>query len=403
MSQKPSISARFRRRFGLETKAGSLATPEPWLLDIFGTRPSSAGIIVTPRSAMECAPVHCAVQLISEAIGGLPVPIYKRAADGTKTADTNHPAYPLLHDAANEWTAAGTFREDITRDSLLYPHGGFAFINRVNGGKPAELIRIDPELTPVSVTYVNSEPVYKVGADILDRQNLLHIPSPSLCGRGLVTEGREAIGLALTLERHAGRLFGNGARPSGVLALKGNLPPDALTRAKAAWQSAHGGSNSGGTAVIPAEASWQSLTLTSVDAQFLELRQFAINEIARLFRVPPHMLFEMGRATWSNSEQMGAEFLTYSLLPWIRRWEAEIALKLFTREERRTYVAKFQTDQFARPDYLQLIEGLGKAVAARILNPNEARAKIDEPPYAGGEQFLNPAIETAAATKVLDP
>ncbi|WP_316195951.1 MULTISPECIES: phage portal protein [unclassified Bradyrhizobium] len=397
-----ALASKFRQLIGLEKK-GSLAAPEPWLFDLFGARPSSAGIVVTPRIAMECAPVHCAVQLISEAIGGLPVPVYKRAVDGAKTADTNHPAYALLHDAANDWTAAGTFREQITRDALLYPFGGFAFVNRVDGGKPAELIRIDPELTPVSVTYENSEPVYKVGADIIDRQNLLHLPSPSLCGRGLIHEGREAIGLALTLERHAGRLFGNGARPSGVLALKGNLTPDALTRAKAAWQAAHGGTNSGGTAVIPSEASWQSLTFTSVDSQFLELRQFAINEIARLFRVPPHMLFEMDRATWSNSEQMGAEFLIYTLLPWIRRWEAEIALKLFTPEERRLYVAKFQTDQFARPDYLQLIEGLGKAVAARILNPNEARAKIDEPPYAGGEQFINPAIETTAAAKVLNP
>jgi HK97 family phage portal protein len=385
-----SVASRFQKLFGLERK--SLASPEPWLLDLFGAQISSAGIVITPRVAMTCAPVHCAVQLISEVIGGLPVPVYKLGSDGTKTVDTTHPVYPLLHDAANDWTSATQFREEVTRDALLYRHGGFAHIIRVDGDKPAELIRIDQEFHPVTLIYENSEPVYTVAGKPVDRQNLLHIPSPSLTG--LAYEGREAIGLALTLERHAARLFGNGARPSGVLSLKGNTTPDALTKAKAAWQAAHGGNNSGGTAVVPSDASWQSLTFTSVDSQFLELRKFAINEIARLFRVPPHMLFEMDRATWSNSEQMNREFLVYSLLSWIRRWESEIALKLFSVDERKTYLAKFKTDHFVRPDYLALIEALGKAVAARIINPNEARAEIDKAPYTGGDTFENPNTTT---------
>ena len=338
---------------------------------------------------MECAPVHCAVQSVSEAIGQLPVHVYKRSGEA-KERDTSHPAYPLLHDAANEWTPAATFREQITRDALLYPHGGFAFINRVDGGKPAELIRIDPEETPVAVTYADSEPVYKIGDKQIDRQNILHIPSPSLNGCGLVHEGREAIGLAITLERHAARLFGNGARPGGVLSLKGVVTPDAIIKARTAWQAAHGGTNSGGTAVIPSDASWQSLTFSSVDAQFLELRKFAINEIARLFRVPSHMLFELERAAFRNTEQMGNEFLTYSLMSWIKRWEGEIKLKLFTAEERATYFAEFLTDDLARADLAARMEALGKAIAARILNPNEARAMNNMPPYAGGDVFANP-------------
>ena len=107
------------------------------------------------------------------------------------------------------------------------------------------------------------------------------------------------------------------------------------------------------------------------------------------------MLFEMDRATWSNVEQMGAEFLTYTLMVWIRRWENEIMLKLFTPDERKSYVAEFQTDQFARPDFLALIEALGKAVASRIFNPNDARAMIGKPPYVGGEKYENPNTTTA--------
>lgn len=339
---------------------------------------------------MECAPVHCAVQSISEAIGQLPVHVYKRAGEA-KERDPGHPAFALLHDAANEWTPAATFREQITRDALLYPHGGFAFINRVDDGKPAELIRINPEENSISVTYENSEPVYKIGDKEVDRQNILHIPSPSLNGCGLVHEGREAIGLAITLERHAARLFGNGARPGGVLSLKGTVTPDAIIKAKASWQAAHGGGNSGGTAVIPSDASWQSLTFSSVDAQFLELRAFAILEIARLFRVPPHMLSQLDRAAFRNTEQMGNEFLTYSLMSWIKRWEGEIALKLFTPEDRNSYFAEFLTDDLARADLAARMEAFSKAISARILNPNEARSiGFNMPPYAGGDVFANP-------------
>ena len=387
-----SITSKFQKLFGLETK--SLGAPEPWLLELFGAVPAISGIAVSPRVAMTCAPVHCAVQAISEAVGLLPVHTFKLGENGAKTPATDHPAYSLLHGAANEWTSASQFREDITRDALLYPHGGFAFINRVEG-KPFELIRYNPEIHPVAVEYIDSEPIYRVGDKEISRQDMLHIPSPSLNGWGLVNEGREVIGLAIALERYAARLMGNGARPSGVLSLKGKPGAGDLTKAHTAWQLAHGGTKSGGTAVLPVEADWKALQFTSVDAQFIEMRKFAINEIARLFRVPPHMLFEMDRATWSNVEQMGAEFLTYTLMVWIRRWENEIMLKLFTPEERKSYVAEFQTDQFARPDYLALIEALGKAVATRIINPNEARAMIGKPPYTGGDKFENPNTTTA--------
>lgn len=391
------IPSRLQKFFGLETK-GALATPESWLLDLFGTPPASSGIVVTPRTAMTCAPVRRAVQLISESIGQLPVHVYGRGDDSAKERAPDHLAYALLHDQANDWTPASKFREDITRDALLYPNGGFAEIIRVDGDKPFELIRLNPEIDPVIVKYVDSEPFYHVGDREILRQNILHIPSPSLNGCGLVHDAREAIGLALVMERHAARLFGNGARPSGLLSLKGVVSPDALTKAKAAWQAAHGGNNSGGTAVVPAEAEWQALTLTSVDAQFMEMRRFAINEIARVFGVPPHMLFEMERVLKSSAEQMGQEFVTYSLMSWIKRWEGEIRLKLFSPDDRKTYVAEFLTDDFARADLASRMESYGKAIAARILNPNEARAAENRPPYAGGEKFENPNTTTASPT-----
>ena len=346
---------------------------------------------------MTCAPVRRAVQLISESIGQLPIHVYKRGADSSKDRAPDHPAYALLHDQANNWTPASKFREELTRDALLYPNGGFAEIIRVDGDKPFELIRLNPEIDPVVVSYVDSEPFYKVGDRDILRQNILHIPSPSLNGCGLVHDAREAIGLALVMERHAARLFGNGARPSGLLSLKGTQTPDSLMKAKASFQATHGGANSGGTAVIPSDAAWQALTLTSVDAQFLELRKHQVNDIARVFGVPPHHLYETERAIKSNAEQMGQDFVSYSLMSWITRWEGECRLKLFTPEERRTYSAEFLTDGFARADLASRMEAYGKAIAARILNPNEARAAENRAPYAGGEKFENPNTTTAKA------
>ena len=305
--------------------------------------------------------------------------------------------------SANEWTPASGLKEAVTRDALLHPHGGFAYINRVDG-KPVELIQLCPELMTVLVNTATGEPVYKYadpnnGQRQFARQDILHIPSPSLTGCGLIHDAREAIGLALVMEQYAARLFGNGARPSGMLTIKGNMSPDVLAKAKAAWQAAHGGSNGGGTAVLPGDAAWTPLTLTSVDAQFLELRKFAIEEIARVFRVPPIFLQEYGRATWGNAEEMGRQFLTYTLMPWIKRWEGEIRLKLFSADDRKAYVAEFLTDDLLRADFDARMDGYTKAIAARILNPNEARAMENRPPYAGGDKFENPNVTPAGAAQ----
>jgi HK97 family phage portal protein len=381
-------------RSGIEEKS-SLASPDAWLAELFGSTPSS-GIAVTPRSAMHCTPVRCAVQAIAEPMGALPCIVYRRSADGAKERAGEHPVHALLHDQANEWTPAATFREQITRDALL--HGdGLAFINRVDG-KPIELIRLQPDAITIQANPATGEPVYRQGESIIPRENVLHIAAPStdgIRGDSPVRLASEAIGLALIMERHAAQLFGNGARPSGVLRFQTKLGDESAKRIKAAWQAAHGGGKSGGTAVLEEGGEFQSLALTSSDAQFLELRKFAIEEIARAFRVPPHMLFELGRATWSNSEQMRQDFLTFCLMAWIKRWEGEIRLKLFTPEERESYFAEFLLDDLLRADFATRMDGYAKAIAARILNPNEARAAENRAPYEGGDRFENPNTTAA--------
>lgn len=134
------------------------------------------------------------------------------------------------------------------------------------------------------------------------------------------------------------------------------------------------------------------MTLNSVDAQFLELRKFQISEIARAFRVPPSMLFELDRATWSNSEQMGREFLTYCLEPWLKALEVGLGRALLTKEERKSYRIAFDRDDLTRADLTARATAISSLISAKVLNPNEARQWLDMEPYAGGSEFGNPHI-----------
>lgn len=378
--------------------ASTLAEPSAWLLNLFGDMPVTAGVAVGPAEAMRCTAAACAVRAISEAIGQLPVRVYYRAGDQSAERDTLHPVEGLLNDAANDLTPASEFRQQLTQDALLHDVGGLAFINRVEG-RPIELNRLDPGAVTLAADTATGAPVYRVNGQAIPAADILHLRNPltgcvPVCAR---SQAREAIGLAIVLEQHAARLFGNGAKPSGVLSLEGNPSGDALAKAKEAWQLAHRGSNGGGTAVMPTSAKWEQITLNSVDAQFLELRAFSIAEIARAFRVPPVLLMDYGRATWGNSEEMGRQFVTYTLLPWIKRWEGEIKLKLFSADQRDTYFAEFLTDDLLKGDLDKRAEAYSKLVAARVLNQNEVRALENRPPYSGGEQYANPNTTGGAA------
>lgn len=394
-----SIVSRFQSLFGVETKSG-ISSPEPWLFELFGAGASASGITVTPRVAMTCAPVNCAVRSISESVGQIPLHLYVRNADGTKQRATDHPAYTLLNRAPNDWTSAFEFRQQLTEDALLH-HGGFAFINRVDG-RPYELIRLRPETVEVKIDETTGEPSYLVseqtGQRMIARGDMIHIRAPFSHGyrnESLISLAADSIGLALLLERHATRMMANGARPSGVLSVKGVQTADGISRVKAAWDTANTGGNSGKSAIVPAEVQWQPLTFSSVDAQFLEMRKFAVLEIARVFRVPPSMLFALDRVTHSNGEQLGHEFVTMALTSWLKRWEGEIALKLLTPDERDSYYAEFLTDDLVRADLATRTEAQVKQIAARMLSPNEARAQNNMDAYAGGDSYENPNTTSA--------
>lgn len=193
-------------------------------------------------------------------------------------------------------------------------------------------------------------------------------------GKSPLTLAREAVGLCLLMEQHAARLFARGGRPSGILRVGGKLSPKATEDLRTAWQSAHGGSESGKTAVLQDGTEWQQISLTSVDAQFLELRQFQILEIARAFRVSPHLLFELGRVTYANIESLGREFLVFCLQPIHRTWESALTRALLTPDERTQYAIEFREDDLTQGNIVDRATAYSSLISSRIINPNEARA-----------------------------
>ncbi|TVR11935.1 MAG: phage portal protein [Salinarimonadaceae bacterium] len=391
----------FKHIASLFAKSWSLATPGEKLLEIFGASPStSSGVAITPETALRVPSVACAVRTIAESVAQLPVHLYRRDEQtGAKARATDHPAYALIHDDANEWTSAYELKLAIMVDALVRGNG-YAFVNRV-GGEPREIIRLDPGTVRVDLSM--GAPRYFVrqasGEREIAREDVIHIRALSLdgaIGKSPVNLAAEAIGIALAQEGHAGRIFGNGGRPSGVLKAPGKLSAQAADRLRQRWGDVHAGGASGKTAVLEEGMDFVPLTFTSVDLQFLELRSFQVIEIARAFRVPPHLLFELGRATWANSEEMGRVFLTYTLMPWLKQWEGALRRALFTREERSTHFAEFLVDDFARADLESRASAYSSLIAARVLNPNEARAMENRAPYEGGEAFINPHTMPAA-------
>ncbi|WP_018391063.1 phage portal protein [Ancylobacter sp. FA202] len=369
--------------FGMTTK--SLSAPDAELQALFGALPS--GLSVGAAQALTVPAVASAIRLLSEATACLDLKVVRRVGDADAVA-SDHPVAQLLADRPNDWTCSYEFVRDMVAAALISDKGSLALANKVDG-RVIELVRYEP--AHFTVDYSGDgrlEPRYRINNVPVSADDVVHLRSPfARCPLSLAAD---AIGVAKALEEHAGRLFKNGARPSGVLSLAERVTPDVLKRIRESWHLTHGNGKSGGTAIVEGGATYAQLTMLSTDGQFLENRTFQIVEIARAFRVPPSMLYELDRATWSNSEQMGKEFLTYSLEPWLRAFEGALRRALFTAEERREYRVAFDRDDLTRASLTERATAINSLIAARVLNPNEGRDWLDLPPRAGGEEYANP-------------
>lgn len=307
--------------FGSEQKA--LPLSDPAIFDLFGVTPAASGVTVSAATALRVPAVLQAVRLIAENVGTLPCKLYEQGGD-SKEAAKDHSAYRLVHNRANPWTSAGQIRIDLTTDALL--HGaGYAQIVRASDGRPLELHRLAPG-TVQRRFKDDGEPFYTVTVKGQERRELSYrevLYVPAFGAASPVTLGKDAIGLAMTLERYGSQFFGNKAMMKPIIKLKQAGDEEQttarLTNIVRSFKRANEDPNM--PVILTSDVDDSNLTMTSTDAQFIENRLEQINEIARIFGVPPSMLYQLDRATWSNAEQMAASFLQLCLRPWLDRWQ----------------------------------------------------------------------------------
>jgi HK97 family phage portal protein len=375
-------------RSSLENPATPLSYPAEWLLDIFNGGRTDSGIRVSEMTALQVSTVFACVQLISSAIGSLPLHVFEIVPqEGSdrpgKRVAYDHDDYDLLRWEPNPEMTAYTFRQTLQVHMLLWGNC-YAEIQRDNANRPIALWPRNPAQTRASrltgpmtvagekleagtlvyrtsdglqdiVADPNEQPHPMAGERVVPADDMLHLPGLTLDGRvgqSVIQLSRQAVGLALATEKYGSKFFGNGARPGGVLTHPGKLTPESREVLKRSWQEAQGGENAHRAAVLEEGITWKEAATKPEEAQFLQTRDFQKHEICSIFRVPPHMIGETKSQNRANTEQIGLEFVTYSLGPWLESWTQELKRKLFPKVGRTAgrYFPKFETRALTMPD-----------------------------------------------------
>ena len=364
---------------------------------------TTSGKTVTERSAMQMSAVYSCVCILSEAVAGLPLHLYRYKEDGGKEKALDHPLYRLLHDEPNPEMSSFVFRETLMTHLLLW---GNAYAQVIRNGK-GEVIALYP-LMPNKMSVDRDENgrlyyTYYRGSDeaiksrdfavTLQPSDVLHIPGlgfDGLVGYSPIAMAKNAIGMAIACEEYGAKFFANGAAPSGVLEHPGTIKDP--QRVRESWQSTFGGSgNANKIAVLEEGMKYTPIGISPEQAQFLETRKFQINEIARIFRIPPHMVGDLEKSSFSNIEQQSLEFVKYTLDPWVTRWEQSIQRTLLSHDEKAVYFAKFNLEGLLRGDYQSRMNGYAIGRQNGWMSANDIREleNLDRiPAEEGGDLYL---------------
>lgn len=340
---------------------------DPGLVALFGPTPSRAGVRVDESTALTCSAVWAAVRRISESIASLPIEMFDRAPTGEIGDEvTDHPALRVLGDMPCEYCSSMSFIESRQAHALLYGNG-YAEIERTRDGEivalwPLPPNRVRPYVDPdrglryeVNVTTDEDRARHPNQVVIdLHPDDMFHLrgfSSDGISGMSVIQQARESIGLALAAERYGASFFGNSALPSGVLTHPGQLGDEMLGNLKRSWAEAHEGvDRAHRVAILEEGMTWTPMSISNDDAQFLQSREWQITDIARWFLIQPHLIGDLSHATFSNIEHQGAEFVRYTLRPWIIRWEQETRRKLMSTPQRSSLVIRLNVDDFERGD-----------------------------------------------------
>lgn len=364
---------------------------------------SSAGKNVNERSAMQMTAVYSCVRILAEAVAGLPLHLYRYKEDGGKERAIDNNLYHLLHDEPNKEMSSFIFRETLMTHLLLWGNA-YAQIIRNGKGEVVALYPLMPNKMQVDrdengelyYIYTRSSDEAKTMEGVtvyLTPRDVLHIPGlgfDGLVGYSPIAMAKNAIGLAIATEEYGAKFFANGAAPSGVLEHPGTIKDPSRLREN--WNSTFGGSaNSGKVAVLEEGMKYTPISISPEQAQFLETRKFQIDEIARIFRVPPHMVGDLEKSSFSNIEQQSLEFVKYTSDPWVIRWEQSLSRALLNEDEKRKYFFKFNLEGLLRGDYESRMSGYAVARQNGWMSANDIREleNMDKiPAEDGGDLYL---------------
>lgn len=364
---------------------------------------TTSGKTVNERTALQTTAVYACVRILSETIASLPLHVY-RYTEGGKAKDTEHVLYTLLHDEPNPDMTSFVFRETLMSHLLIWGNA-YAQILRDRSGQVIGLYPLLPDqmsihrsekgkLYYVYNRYEEDNPNFQEkGSIVLSQEEVLHIPGlgfDGLIGYSPIALAKNAVGMTLACEEYGASFFGNGANPGGVLEHPGILKDPGKVRDS--WNAVYQGTrNAHKVAVLEEGMSYKQIGIPPEEAQFLETRKFQINEIARLFRIPPHMVGDLEKSSFSNIEQQSLEFVKYTLDPWVVRFEQALKKSLLLPEEKKTHFIKFNVDGLLRGDYQSRMNGYAIGRQNGWLSTNDIR-KLEElnpiPPEEGGDLYL---------------
>lgn len=382
------------RAASLENPDTSLADPAAWLLAWAGGGMTDAGMQVSPETAMRCSAVYACVGIIAQSVATMPLDVFHRDGDDRELA-REHPVYSLLHKAPNPTMTSLVFRE-LLMAHLLLNGNAYASIVRDRAGRPAELWPVLP--SAVRVERKNGRLRYTValeggGSEAIDQADMLHIPGLGFDGlTGLSPIGfaaREAVGLALAAEQAGSKLFANGVRPSGVFESEAALSEEDIKDIRQGVEKNYGGtSKTGRPMLLKGGLKWKQVSMNLEDAQFIEVRQFQVEEIARIYRVPPWMIAHTEKtSSWgSGVAAQGTGFVVFTLDPWLVRAEQEFDRKLLAKDE--DHFSEFNRDGLLRGDSKARSDYYSSAIQGGWMTPNEVRRRDNLPPLRGGDSLM---------------
>lgn len=396
---------------GAEARA-EIASSDPSLVEFFGlSGMTDAGVLVTPESSLRLAAVYSCVHRLASSMAQLPLHVLRRNGDDVSKGD-DHPAYELLSNQPNTWLSSYDWRE-MKQQFVLTQGNGFTRIERSQRGELRSLIDISPSHVrePERGSFSRAW-LYPVWDDELDKmiavrpEDMIHIKAFTnrrKWGISPIRYHAETIGLGLAAQAYGNQFFGSGGRPSGILMDKTASPGEGHRKnLRAAWKEAGIGKGGGRTALLHGDLSYQAITISPEEAQFLETRKFTRSEIAGIFNVPAHMINDLDKATFSNISEQALHFVRHSIMPWVVKYEQELNRKLFTALERKAgYYVKFNLAGLLRGTAKERAEFYHYAIIDGWMSRNEVRVLEDLNKRDGLDEML---ISVNAATSLVkDP